>query len=266
MNLEKLHNVHFLGVKIDNVTFGDVLETVRDTVINGRKGYICVTDVGNVIKASSDRKLSNAINSSLASVADGMPLAWYARLAGARHIERIAGMDLMVRLLTDNCGYRHFLLGDTEERIARVMKKAAELNPCIRITGFSPPFKAFDEADNKMMLDLVNRENPDIIWVSFGGGKQEKWMHDTIADLDRGVMIGIGAGFKWFLGDLRTPPILVQKMGLQWTYRQTQNLLENPGSARRVARILMQKALFCFHFPGELLRARRRHEISQKTL
>lgn len=265
MNREKIHNVHFLGVKIDNATYDDALETIRKTVSSNSKGYVCVTDVGNVIKASRDRKLADAINASLLSVADGMPLAWFARLAGAREIERIAGMDLMVRLFADQNGYRHFLLGDTEERIARVMKKSRELNPDMQIHGYSPPFKTFDNADNRMMIERLNRENPDIIWVSFGGGKQETWMHDTIADLDHGIMIGIGAGFKWFLGDLRTPPAIIQKMGLQWTFRQTQNLLENPGNAKRVARILLQKLIFCFHFPGELFRARRRHETSRKT-
>jgi N-acetylglucosaminyldiphosphoundecaprenol N-acetyl-beta-D-mannosaminyltransferase len=258
MKPERMQTVQYKGVKIDNVNFRDVRKIVHETITNGEKGYICVNDVGNVIMASRDTALLHAVNSSLISVADGMPLAWFARLAGARETERIPGMDLMIKFFSENNGYRHFLLGDTEERIGRVMKKAAELNDGIQIRGYSPPFKSFDGADNKLMTDRLNRENPDIIWVSFGGGKQEKWMHDTIGNLNRGVMVGIGAGFKWFLGDLRNPPGIIQKMGLQWTYRQGQALIENPRNAKRVARILMQKVHFCIHFLPELVRARKK--------
>lgn len=253
--------VKFRGVKIDNVNYGDAYSIISNAVEKSGKGYVCLTDVGNVIGATQDSFLCEAINSSLLSLADGTPLAWYARLVGCRAIERISGMDLMVNMISKRDGFRHFLLGDTEQRISRVMEKAGRLNENIRIKGFSPPFKDFDDQDNEMMLNILNDANPDIIWVSFGGGKQEKWMYNNISKLNRGVMIGVGAAFKWMIGDLKTPPKAIQKMGLQWVYRISQALIRDPKKYAKIVftKILKRKLIFAFHFPGEVIRARRRY-------
>lgn len=256
---QKIENVHFLGVKIDNVGFKDVHELIKDKIMNGQKGYICMNDVVNVIGASQDKHFSGAINSSFLSLADGTPLAWYARLVGCKEIERISGRDMMARMFAANDGYRHFLLGDTEERIGRVIEKAREIDGTVQISGYSPPFKEFDQEDNRRILEILNREAPDIIWVSFGGEKQEKWMFDNINKLNRGVMIGVGAAFKFLIGELITPPRILQKMGLQWVYRCAHAHWNTPKKFRKSAtdKYLKRKAIFVYHFPSELIRARR---------
>jgi N-acetylglucosaminyldiphosphoundecaprenol N-acetyl-beta-D-mannosaminyltransferase len=263
MEHEIRNHVHFMGVKIDNVNIENVREKIDDMIKKNQKGYICVTDVGNVIGATRDRQLLDVINSSLLSVADGMPLAWYGRLTGCGQIDRIPGMELMTTLLAGDNGYRHYLLGDTEQRINRVIDKARSINRKIQISGYSPPFKEFDLEDNRLIMDRLNREDPDIVWVSFGGGKQEKWMYNNINELNRGIMIGVGAAFKWFIGDLIVPPRIVQRMGMQWVYRVGQALLRDPMiNMKIIIRIVLKKKLiFMLHFPGEVMRARRRHGL-----
>jgi N-acetylglucosaminyldiphosphoundecaprenol N-acetyl-beta-D-mannosaminyltransferase len=258
MGYEEIEKVKFLGVKIDIVNYDRVREIIKTTLRNDQRGYICVNDVGNVIAATQDGPLFQAINSSLISLADGMPLAWFAKLAGYKEIERIAGMDIMVSQFLETDGRKHFLLGDTESRIARVIEKAQRLNSSIQITGYSPPFKEFDRQDNSLILDRLNAEKPDIIWVSFGGGKQEKWMHDNIGKLDRGIMVGVGAAFKWFLGELLVPPKILQKMGLQWLFRFTQMMLfTSPRDMKRAKRALGQRLRFALAFPKEVIIARK---------
>jgi N-acetylglucosaminyldiphosphoundecaprenol N-acetyl-beta-D-mannosaminyltransferase len=257
MRYEKIENVNFLGVKVDIVNYGRLHEIIKTTLENNDKGYLCVNDVGNIISATQDKVLFQAINSSLISLADGMPLAWFAKLAGYKEIERIAGMDIMVNLFKKD-GYNHFLLGDTESTIKRVTEKARAINSSIVITGYSPPFKEFDEEDNRFILDKLNKEKPDIIWVSFGGGKQEKWMHHNINKLDRGIMVGVGAGFKWFIGDLMVPPKIFQRMGLQWLFRFTQMMLfARTRDIQRAKRALRHRWLFALSFPVEVIKARK---------
>jgi len=253
--------VQFRGVKINNICYANVYKTITNLVETGGKGYVCLTDVGNVIRATVEPSFRENVNCSLLSLADGMPLAWYTKLVGGKEIERISGMDLMVRLLTENDGRKHFLLGDTEQRINKVIEKAKELNANIQISGYSPPFKEFDDNDNRLMIDMLNRENPDIIWVSFGGGKQEKWMHDTIPMLNRGVMIGAGAAFKFLIGELKTPPKIIQNLGLQWVSRNFQRFLHEPRKSRKsFLWILKWKMMFVLHFPGEVIRNRRKYK------
>ncbi len=265
MGTGKIENVYFMGVKIDNVSFADVHEKISKKLENNQKGYICLNDVGNIIGASQDRPFAEAINSSFLSLSDGTPLAWYGRLVGCREIERISGLDIMAGMIAANDGFRHFLLGDTEERIGRVIEKAREINGNIQISGYSPPFKEFDEEDNRLIMERLNRAAPDIIWVSFGGEKQEKWMFNNINKLDRGIMIGVGAAFKFLIGELKTPPRIVQKMGLQCVYRIVQCNLQDPKHYFKITfnKILKRKIIFVCHFPWEVLRSRR--ELAERS-
>lgn len=261
LEYHKLDVVHFLGVKINNISFDDVHDFIRDRIQKNEKGYICANDVCNVIGASQDKQFLQAVNSSSLNIADGTPLTWYAKLVGCREIERISGMDMMVRMFAANDGYRHFLLGDTEDRIARVIEKAMQINKNIQISGYSPPFKDFDEEDNQIILKRLNNESPDIIWVSFGGEKQEKWMYNNLNKLDRGVMIGVGAAFKFLIGDLKTPPRILQKMGLQWVYRTVQDNLSNPKKYLKITinKFLKRRLIFVSHFLGEIIRSRKEY-------
>jgi N-acetylglucosaminyldiphosphoundecaprenol N-acetyl-beta-D-mannosaminyltransferase len=261
-NLEyrKLDEVYFLGVKINNVSFDDVHEFIRDRIQKNEKGYICANDVCNVIGASQDKQFLQAVNLSSLNIADGTPLTWYARLVGCREIERISGMDMMARMFAANNGYSHFLLGDTQERIDRVIEKARGINETIRISGYSPPFKEFDEEDNRMILERLNKQAPDIIWVSFGGEKQEMWMFNNLNKLNRGVMIGVGAAFKFLIGELKTPPRILQKMGLQWVYRTVQVNLKDPKKHLKTTnKFLKRRLIFISHFLGEVLRSRKEY-------
>ncbi len=249
--------VQFMGVRIDDVGYGDLCRSIEEN--KGKPGYICVNDVGNVVGAAKDPELFEAIERSLLTVADGMPLAWYARLLGCRKVERITGFDLMERLLARRNGWRHFLLGDTEETIARVIAKARKTDPALTIAGHSPPFTGqFTDGENASILERINRARPDVIWVSFGGGKQEKWMLENLSRLDRGVMIGVGAAFRFYIGQIYVPPRIIQTLGLQWFFR----MLSDP--VRWFKRPFRRKIAFALHAPLEITKALRNATVNAK--
>jgi N-acetylglucosaminyldiphosphoundecaprenol N-acetyl-beta-D-mannosaminyltransferase len=249
----------FMGVRIDNLSYEDIYERIKNNV--RRRGYVCLTDVGNVVDAPADNAFFEAINKSLISIADGMPLAWYGRLLGCKKIERISGVELMRRLLEDKIGFKHYLLGDTEQTIAKVIEKAKQNSNKIQLTGHSPPFRdKFNEVDNRTIFNKINKVDPDIVWVSFGGGKQDKWIHGNIHRLNRGVMIGVGAAFKFYIGELKIPPKQLQNIGLQWVSRLT----GNPG--RWLRRPLILRLRFIIHFPSELAKARREIKKEKRVI
>jgi len=252
--------VRFKEIKINSVTYQAAYSLIRDSLAIGRKGFVCLTDVGNVIAATRDDGLRAAINKSLLSLADGTPLTWFARLAGCRNIERVSGMDLMVRLFQETESHRHFLLGDTETTIARVKEKALQINPNLHITGYSPPFREFTEEDNRDIIERINAARPDIVWVSFGGGRQEKWMMTHYDKIDRGIMMGVGAAFRWLIGDIKAPPRIVQKAGLQWLFRMVSEIKNNPGKGLLMIykRPLRRFPVFIAHFPFQVMAERRK--------
>jgi N-acetylglucosaminyldiphosphoundecaprenol N-acetyl-beta-D-mannosaminyltransferase len=258
MNPKNVLFVEFLNTKVNIVNYFAIHDLLSNTILNGLKGYICLTDVGNIISATSDGALQLAINTSLLSLADGAPLAYFALLAGYKGIERISGMHLMELLFAEKDGFSHYLLGDTDQIIKKVISKVKDANKDINITGYSPPFKDFSEQDNLEIIKIINEASPDIIWVCFGGGKQEKWMMNNIGSLEKGIMIGVGSAMRWFTGDLKVPPAIFQKLCLQWSYRLVSECVKEPRRCKSffVTRQLRKFPIFLMNFPFELARAR----------
>jgi len=244
----------FSGVKISNIDYEGICNTIAQNVHSS--GYICVTCVHTIIEALRDKIIMEATNHSLLSIADGTPLAWYGRLLGYRTVRRITGPTLLKRLLEEENDYKHFLLGDTERTIARVIETAKDSKENIRITGYSPPFKPeFSSDDNDRTIARIRRENPDLIWVSFGMAKQAKWMYENIHKFDRGIMIGVGAAFKFYIGQILTPPKIIQHLGLHWFFR----MLEDPIRIGKSQLLTFPK--FIALFPYELIKARKRIKL-----
>lgn len=261
MNNKDLASIEYNGVKVSNICYRNAVSKISEAVCQSHPSYVCLTDVSNLIVATKNKELQNAINDSLLSLADGMPLVWYAWLTGCKEIERISGASLMERLISDLGGYKHYLLGDTERTIQKVIERARLISPNIDIEGHSPPFKEFDEIDNENMLDRIKVSRPDVIWVCFGGVKQETWMKRNVNCLDSGVMIGVGAAFRFFIGEIVTPAPIFQKMGLQWLFRLTEAFVKNPVQCMKVVHqrsILTSKVEYLARLPFEVISARKR--------
>lgn len=254
-----MNGFRFLGVRIDEVNYEDVRKTIIENVKG--KGYICVNCVHTLIEGTRDKTVFDAIENSLLSIPDGMPLVWFGKLSGSRRVERIPGPELMKRFFDEESGYKHYLLGDTEETITRLIEKARRRNPQIEIVGHSPPFRRqFSEEENKIIVVKINHEDPDIIWVSFGFGKQDKWMSQNISGLKRGVMIGVGAAFRCYLGDIKVPPKIFQKLGLHWFFVMLQHPIEWIQSA------FFRFGKFIIYFPLEVGRERMKLKKSRNGL
>jgi hypothetical protein len=49
--------IKYMDVKIDNIKYEDIFDTVNMVIKNHQRGYICLTDVGNVISSAKDANL-----------------------------------------------------------------------------------------------------------------------------------------------------------------------------------------------------------------
>lgn len=220
-----LKSLYFKDIK---VSCCDLESSVSET-ISGLKtqkpNYICVTDVGNLVNAyRKSPELKFAINSSLMSLPDGKPLSVFAKLKGISEIERVAGPDFMqeIFLKTSGTEISHFLLGDTIE-IQNLLKENISKNYNLKLAGsFSPQFENWDSRTDENIISRINSSGADIIWVSLGGGKQEIWMKNNYMKLNKGIMIGVGAAFRFYLGNIKRAPVFFQKLGLEWLFRLIQ--------------------------------------------
>ena len=123
----------------------------------------------------------------------------------------------------------------------------------IRIVGgYSPPFRPLNAEEESALVRQINDARPDVLWVGIGVPKQEKWMAHMRERLDVPVMCGVGAAFDFHAGRVSMAPAWMQKHGLEWVYRISQE------PKRLLRRYLTTNPRFVAAFARQYLSERRR--------
>ena len=162
-------------------------------------------------------------------------------------MRRTTGPDLMGEIfrISVNQGYRHFFYGSTEETLGKLAERLEAAHGGIQIAGmYSPPFGPVSAAEDEEIVRLINEARADFVWVGLGAPKQERWMAEHQGKV-KGLMVGVGAGFDYFAGNIKRAPEWMQRGNLEWVYR----LMQEPG--RLFRRYLHTNAVFLWKTLGE---------------
>lgn len=195
---------------------GDVVKRVKDLIYNGKKGYICISTMRTVVIANNEQNYLEVMENSLFNTPDGTPLVWCGRAWGIKQAERACGPHLFDDLLEDkDPSLRHFFLGDTEETEMR-LKEKCEKEYGTQIVGmYSPPFAPLEEYDILGIANLINDSGANIVWTSLRAPKQDYLNAMLAPHVNDGVLlIGVGAAFRYKIGELKSPDGFLQKIGL----------------------------------------------------
>ena len=184
--------------------------------------YICVAD-GNILQmVHRDLAYREIVNGSLFSICDSswVPV-FLKRLYGVEY-QQYCGSQIFEDL-TGKKQYRQFFIGTSETILSGLRTELLKKDPSVSdMMFFAPPFCKVEEFDYPSNAEMINKDNPDIIWVALGAPKQENFMHRLQPFLRRGVMIGVGAVFNFYCGLENAPKRAPQWMidhHLEFVYR-----------------------------------------------
>ena len=218
--MEEMNNKTYFNVKIE-FDRRKVENTVFEAIEKAIPGYVCAIESNNLTVANKDPKFMEVVNGSLVNQCDGSVLA---KILGRLHHEPLdsyIGGDLFDKLVAMKC-FRQFYLGSTPEVLAGLKKNMTAIDPKIADMQFvSLPFRKVEDFDYQGIAEMINADEPDIIWVSLGAPKQEQFMARLLPYLKRGVMFGYGAvfNFRSGVGPVRRAPKWMLRMRLEWLYR-----------------------------------------------
>src|SRR3989442_171738 len=117
--------------------------------------------------------------------------------------------------------------------------------------GHSPPHRALTVAEEDELVERIDGDRPDVVFVGLGAPKQEKWMARMRPRLEAPVLVGVGAAFDFIAGLKRQAPPWMQQRGLEWAFRLSQEPL------RLLPRYLRYNPAFVAAFARQYLRERR---------
>ena len=232
-----------LGVDIAAIDMQWLLKYLEGNLERLSGDYICVSNVHTTVTAYEDPAYRDVQNGGIMAIPDGGPLSSVGRKRGFPDMQRTTGPSLMGEIfrISSEKGYRHYFYGSTDETLEKLRASLNAAYPGIQIAGmYSPPFRPLTEAEDREIVDRINGTEPDFVWVGLGAPKQEKWMAAHQGRVT-GLMIGVGAGFDYFAGNIQRAPEWMQKNNLEWLYR----LIQDP--KRLFGRYLNTNTKFIWH-------------------
>ena len=216
---------NIMGVNIAAINMEWLLDFTDNHIKVLSGDYMCVSNVHTTVTAWEDKDYCNIQNSSIMSIPDGGPLSSVGRKRGFQDMERTTGPNYMEEILKVSVekGYSHYFYGSTEETLEKLYKVLKHDYPGLQIAGmYSPPFRELSKEEDEAIVNSINETNPDFIWVGLGAPKQERWMSAHQGRVN-GFMIGVGAAFDYFAGNIKRAPQWMQKCNLEWAYRLMQD-------------------------------------------
>ena len=213
---------NLFGLDIQALTMGQVLDVVDQTIRQHRRLLICAVNAAKIVNMRRNAALGEAVLTSDMILADGMSIVAASRLLRRGLPERVAGIDLMNRILrrASRRGYRVYCLGATEEVLAAAIERMKADNPGVMIVGSHHGY--FSEEQEARIVDDIQAARPDVLFVAMTSPKKELFLARWSAEMGAAVYHGVGGSFDVLAGKAKRAPAIWQRLGLEWLYRVIQ--------------------------------------------
>lgn len=201
-----------------------VVEQFAQMAKSGAGAYVCFSTVHMVMESYDNPEFARIVNGADFIVTDGMPLVWMQKLQGAREAARVRANDLMIRLCkrAEKDNLKVGFYGGKPEVIEAIKQRAAKDFPNLQIVyACSPPFRPLTEEEDRQIIEEINDVGAQILFMGLGCPKQELWMAAHRPRV-KALMLGVGASFDFYAGNISECPAWLGSLGLEWFYRLSQ--------------------------------------------
>lgn len=222
-----MSRIKFLNTHVDSLTMADAVKEARCLIEKKESSYIVTPNLDHIVILEDDSEFSEIYENADLILADGKPLIWISKLLKNPIREKISGSDFFPQLckMCAQNGYSIFILG-----AAKGVAETAAKKLCAKYSGlnivdtYSPPvgFEK-DEDELQKIKDMIKQAKPDILAVSLGSPKGEKFVYRYLKEYGVSLGISIGATIDFEAGNVKRAPKWMADHGLEWLFRITQD-------------------------------------------
>ncbi len=184
--------------------------------------YICVADGVILNTANRLKEYLDVVNGGMFSICDSSYVPLYIRWIYGKRYEQYCGSEIFADIVASR-KYRMIFLGTQQPILDGLRENLMKFNPDVKDMKFVElPFRAVKDFDYPAIARMIEEDGADIIWVALGAPKQEYFMSLLKPHLSHGVMIAVGAAFKFFSGvDSSRAPEWMVRHHLEFVHRLT---------------------------------------------
>jgi N-acetylglucosaminyldiphosphoundecaprenol N-acetyl-beta-D-mannosaminyltransferase len=208
---------------VHRVTRAQALELIRGYVADRIPRIVVTADASAHSIGMRDPVYRAIVRDADLVTPDGSGLLWAARRLGMPLVERVSGVDLAEDLcrLSGEWGSTLFFYGGAPGVADEAATAMRRRYPNLQVAGTAHGF--LGEGEQAELRRRIRELRPDILLVAMGIPRQEKWIHAHRGELGVPVSMGIGGSFDVFSGRVRRAPVWMQRRGLEWLFRLSQD-------------------------------------------
>lgn len=217
---KRTDQAELLGLAFDRVTMDMAVARCLDMCRAPRTSHLVVTaNASHLCMMRHDPELALACHAGSLAVADGMSVVWALRALGQPVPERVAGVDLMARLLATAGQHRLrvYFLGAKREVVEALAEHCRAEYPGLEIAGFRDGY--FGPADHAGIVEEIRASGAHMLFVGMPSPFKETWCARHSERLNVPVIMGVGGSFDVLAGYIRRAPRWMQSLGLEWVWR-----------------------------------------------
>ena len=226
---QKIFGFQFISDSDHQLTIDHIMSRKNYGIKNNLYPFLITPNVDQIVKFSDPlhNGLRKFYENSAYIFPDGQPIVWSSKILGKPLLSRLTGSDffpkIWERIKVEN---KKSLLVVPSEEIAKVLEKECENCKC-----YVPPFFKVDETQYTKIkddiLELLGSFKPDFLFIGLGFPKQEILARDLYMkrldnNLHMPLTLLLGASFEFYIGAVNRAPLWMQKIGMEWFYRFTQ--------------------------------------------
>jgi exopolysaccharide biosynthesis WecB/TagA/CpsF family protein len=218
---ERIPKKTFLGIGISIASHADVIRFIMQTARSQSKALVNNVNVHAMNIAYRDARFADVLNDSDIVFCDGFGVKVLARLAGICLGERMTPREWIDELI-EHCAQERlslYFLGCEDEVVRAFADEVARRHPRAIIAGFHHGYFDTGGEESRSVITAINDSGADIVLVGMGMPRQEIWAHEALPELDRGIIVAVGALFKVYTGIEKPCPGWLSRCGFEWFWR-----------------------------------------------
>ncbi|MEU4653996.1 WecB/TagA/CpsF family glycosyltransferase [Streptomyces sp. NPDC023723] len=210
------------GIELDPLTMDQTVQRCLAAVRDGRQLEIGVVNAAKLVNMRRDPRLAAAVTGCDLVLADGQAVVWAARVLRAPLPERVAGIDLFLRLLAEaeTAGIPVYFLGARPQVLQEMLRRVAVRFPALKVAGHRDGY--FEDSEQESIAESIAESGAHLLFLGMTSPKKEIFTASHGARTGARVVHGVGGSFDILAGVTRRAPESWQRRGLEWLYRALQ--------------------------------------------
>lgn len=206
----------FRGLRLAGLELEEAIDWIAAQAHARRQAIVVTPNINHLHLVQVSDQARDAIGGADLQLADGWPIVAASRILRQPLPARVAGIDLVQRLVDGDEEFRVAILGGPSDAALRLADRARKSNEVVLVDELRPGWD--QEEPRTQLAQRLAAAAPDLTLVGVGAPRQEI-LAQELKPAVSGPIVCCGAAIEVLAGMRPRAPRFLQRLGLEWAFR-----------------------------------------------